>query len=418
MKISIVVIGDELLLGQVSDTNSGAIARIIAPYGWSVEHVETVPDSAAAIVEAVSRAMSRSRIVITTGGLGPTRDDITVKALMQIFPGRLVENPQVLQNVKAMMQRRGLPLNNLTAAQAMVPDCADVIQNRYGTAPILLFHSGDTTVVSMPGVPAETEPMMRHEVMAALRQKYSSATHTLHTTLTIQGISESALAERLAAFEDALPQWLHLAYLPQASILRLRLDGNHTDGELLHGTHARALAQLKQLCADVLLYEGEHTPAMQLLNLLKKRGLTLATAESCTGGTIASMLTAIPGSSEAYCGSVVAYCNEAKQSLLGVQATTLAAHGAVSEPVVKQMAEGARKALNTDVALATSGIAGPGGATADKPVGTVCIAVATPSGTYTSTHHFGGTRTRIIERSALTALSLAIRTVPNILQIC
>lgn len=139
MKVTVIVIGDELLIGQVSDTNSGAIARIIAPYGWSVEHVETVPDSAEAIVEAVSRAMRRSRIVITTGGLGPTRDDITVKALMQIFPGRLVENPQVLHNVKAMMQRRGLPLNNLTAAQAMVPDCADVIQNRYGTAPILLF---------------------------------------------------------------------------------------------------------------------------------------------------------------------------------------------------------------------------------------------------------------------------------------
>lgn len=409
MKISIIVIGDELLLGQVTDTNSGMIARHIAPYGWSVESVETVPDSHDQIIDAIRRAMRRSRVVITTGGLGPTRDDITKAAMLEVFGGKLVEDADVAANVRRIMEGRGHKLNALTAAQAMVPDSATIIQNLCGTAPIMWFDTPDSTLVAMPGVPAETSRMFEQEVFPRLLKRFASDTHTRHTTLTVSGITESALAERLAAYEDTLPPYLHLAYLPQASIIRLRLDGTHTDATLLDRQFDQSLSDLADACSDVLLYRGGHTPAEELLSRLKASGLTLATAESCTGGAIASAITAIPGCSEVFRGSVVAYCNSVKQSVLGVEATTLERYGAVSEPVVIQMAEGARRALSADIAIATSGIAGPGGATPGKPVGTVCIAVATQNETIAATYRFGGSRELVIRRATLTALALALR---------
>ena len=414
MKISIIVIGDELLLGQVTDTNSGMIARHIAPYGWSVESVETVPDSHDQIIAAIRRAMHRSRVVITTGGLGPTRDDITKAAMLEVFGGKLVEDAEVAANVRRIMEGRGHKLNALTATQALVPDSATIIQNLCGTAPIMWFDTPDSTLVAMPGVPAETSRMFEQEVFPRLFQRFSADTHVRHTTLTVSGITESDLAERLATFEDDLPPYLHLAYLPQASVIRLRLDGSHTDGKLLDRQFDESLSKLETLCADLLLYRGGHTPAEELLTRLKAEGLTLATAESCTGGAIASALTSIPGCSEVFRGSVVAYCNSVKRAVLGVDASTLDKYGAVSEPVVIQMADGARKALAADIAIATSGIAGPGGATPGKPVGTVCIAVATQNETVATTYRFGGSRELVIRRATLTALALALRsTVPT-----
>lgn len=412
MKISIIVIGDELLLGQVTDTNSGMIARHIAPYGWSVEAVETVPDSHEAIIEAIRRAMKRSRIVLTTGGLGPTRDDITKAAMLEVFGGNLVENADVAANVRRIMEGRGHKLNDLTASQAMVPDSATIIQNLCGTAPIMWFDTPESTLVAMPGVPAETSQMFDREVFPCLLRRFASDTHTRHTTLTVSGITESDLAERLATFEDSLPPYLHLAYLPQASIIRLRLDGTHTDGALLDRKFDESITILEDACSDVLLYRGGHTPAEELLARLKARGLMLATAESCTGGAIASAITAIAGSSEAFRGSVVAYCNSVKHSVLGVDNEALDTYGAVSEPVVRQMAEGARRVLAADIAIATSGIAGPGGATPGKPVGTVCIAVSTPAGTTAATYRFGGSRELVIRRATLTALATVLRLTP------
>lgn len=409
MKVAIIVIGDELLLGQVTDTNSGLIARTIAPYGWEVDSVMTVADNRDDIVAAVRSAMCKVPIVLTTGGLGPTRDDITKGALTDLFGGTLVEDASVLDNVRAIMAGRGLQLNDLTAAQAMVPSSATIIQNLCGTAPILRFDTPEATLVAMPGVPAETSRMFPSAVLPALLKRFGTGEHIMHTTLTLSGIPESDLAALLAPLEDAMPSYLHLAYLPQASILRLRLDGRHSDGALLQEVFASTHGHLKELCAPYLLFEGSHTVAEELLRVLKAKGLTIATAESCTGGTISQMLTAIPGSSDAMRGGVVAYCNEAKQHLLGVKASTLEAYGAVSEPTVAEMAEGARCALRADVSVATSGIAGPGGATPGKPVGTVCIAVSTSEGTVAATHRFGGNRSRVIERASLTALALALR---------
>lgn len=417
MKISVIAIGDELLIGQVVDTNSGMLARMMAPYGWEVAHVQVVADSAADITAAIDEAFRHADIVVTTGGLGPTKDDITKQVLCDYFGGTLVEDPAVLANVREIFGRRGYDLNRLTAAQAMVPTSCRVIQNLAGTAPIMWFDrdGGRQVLVSMPGVPYETERMFGEAVFPQLRERFGADEAIAHAVFLVTDITESALAERLEAWEERLPEMLHLAYLPTPGLIRLRLDGRHPSAETLEAEMTRARGELVSLLGANLL-ACEDLPLEQLLlREATSRGLMLGTAESCTGGNIAHTLTLIPGSSSAVKGGVVSYCNEVKINLLGVLPATLEAYGAVSEPVARQMAEGAIRALDCDVAMATSGIAGPGGATPGKPVGTVCIAVArrTPEGivTYAETAHFNGNRSRVISSATTRALILALRAV-------
>lgn len=411
MEITIIAIGDELLLGQVTDTNSGFIARTIGTRGWTVKEVMVVADDAEAIRSAIDQALSQTKIVLTTGGLGPTKDDITKGVLMERFGGELRFDASVLENVKEIFRNRRLPLNRLTEDQALVPTSAKVIQNRCGTAPILWFEpeGRDNVLVAMPGVPYETETMFATEVFPRLLERYPSSKHSVHHTIMVEGISESALAERLASWESALPSHFHLAYLPQQGIIRMRLDGHGQNADLLTDEMDELVAQLIDLCGEQFLYDGDATPQQILLEKLLERKLTIATAESCTGGNIARLLTSIPGSSEVVNGGIVSYANSAKINILGVSADDIATLGAVSIPVVEQMAKGARQRLMTDVAVATSGIAGPGGGTPDKPVGTVCIAVATERRTVSHTYHFSGRREQIVQRASATAMIMAIR---------
>ena len=413
MELSIIVIGDELLIGQVTDTNSGFRAREIAPEGWRVRDVHVVADDAEAITSAIDRAFSQSRVVITTGGLGPTKDDITKEALRSYFGGEMEFRGDVLDNVRRVFDRRGLKLNPLTEAQAMVPTSARVIQNEVGTAPIMWFEDmvRECVLVAMPGVPFETERMFAKEVFPQLRAKFPSAEAVRHHTLMVDGITESDLASLLAGFEESLPENLHLAYLPQPGLIRLRLDGSGRDAAELDALMAAKIAELKEIIGERLLFDGDLTPERILLKELTDRQLTVATAESCTGGNIAHLITSIPGSSAAMMGGVVSYTNDVKHRVLGVSSESLERFGAVSIPVVEQMAEGARRVAAADVAMATSGIAGPGGGSAEKPVGTVCIAVATPEGTVSDTFHFPGSRERVIERASRTAIILAIRAI-------
>lgn len=407
MKIAIIAIGDELLIGQVVDTNSGSIARMIDPAGWSVEYVKVIHDDADAITAAVDEAFAVADVVLTTGGLGPTKDDITKLTLCKYFGGELRHDPTVLDNIKEVFAKRGIQLNPLTEAQAMVPTSCRVIQNRVGTAPIMWFERSDGKVlVSMPGVPFETLQMFRAEVFPQLLDKFHSDEHIGHRCVIVEGLTESKVAIQLDAWEDALPPFIHLAYLPKPGIIRLRIDGHHTDDDLLQSTLDQLHAQLCDIFADHLLADADLTPEESMLQRLRAKGYSVATAESCTGGNIAHRITAIAGCSDCYHGSVVAYENSVKINILGVDPAVIEAHGVVSEEVVAQMAQGIRKAIGSDCAIATSGIAGPGGATPGKPVGTVCIAIATPERTVAATYHFPGTRDRVIDRASTTALTL------------
>lgn len=412
MKASIIIIGDELLIGQVTDTNSGFLARSMAPYGWEVDNVRVIADDAEEIRAAIEEEMQKSAVVLTTGGLGPTKDDITKNVLRDIFGGELREDPTVTENIKEVFQKRGIKLNELTAAQAWVPTSAKIIQNPVGTAPVMWFETKEPhgVLVAMPGVPFETEHVFSRSVLPLLLETFPSPDAIEHRTIMVSDISESALAMRLSDWETALPSNLHLAYLPKPGLIRLRLDGHGTDRALLKAEIDRHVDKLIELCGDKFLYDGDATPAEILLEMLKQKHLTIATAESCTGGNIAHLLTSIPGSSEAITGGVVAYSNNVKINVLGVEAETIATYGAVSLPTVKQMATGACGVAGSEVAIATSGIAGPGGGSEAKPVGTVCIAAATKNGEILSeTYHFPGNRLRVIDRASTTAMLMAIR---------
>lgn len=407
MKYIVLAIGDELLAGQVVDTNSGNIARMFQPYGWEPERVEVIADGALALEEALERALNDVDVVLTTGGLGPTKDDETKQTLANLFGGRLIENPEVLANVKRVVAARSLTLNPLTAAQAMVPTCCRVIQNLVGTAPIMWFdRPGGKVVVSLPGVPFETLEMMRREVIPQLVARFPAREAIERRTVVVYNMSESALAGLLAPWEERLPRYAHLAYLPKPGVLRLRLDGRHHDGAFLHSELERLHGELLDLIPQQnLMADADVTPEQELLRRLTASGLTVATAESCTGGAIASRLTAIAGASAAFRGSVVAYSNEVKTHVLGVNPEALAEHGAVSRPVVEQMAAGVKKLCGSDFAVATSGIAGPDGGSDEKPVGTVWMAVATPSGrVFSQCYHFPGNRGRVIDRASTNAL--------------
>lgn len=404
MDVSVIAIGDELLIGQVTDTNSGDIARALTPFGWSLRSTRTVHDNAADIRDAITQAFAESDVVLTTGGLGPTKDDITKSTLRDIFGGEMVLDSDTLENVREVFRRRGLHMNSLTESQAMVPSSCTVIKNELGTAPVMWFERDGKVLVAMPGVPFETRHAFSREVLPRLLRHFDQTATILHSTLLITDITESDLAERIADIENALPPQLHLAYLPTPGYIRLRLDATGMEETRLQEMLSDAVSALRKNLGDKVLAEHDATPEEILKDILVEKGLTFATAESCTGGNIAHRFTMLPGASDVFAGGVVSYANEVKLNVLGVDAGTIATLGAVSEPVAAAMAEGACRVLGTDCAVATSGIAGPGGGTPDKPVGTVCMAFATPAGTHTVTVHLPGDRGRVIDRASTAAL--------------
>lgn len=409
MDVAVIAIGDELLLGQVTDTNSGAIARMLDPLGWKVSGVEVVHDDAQAIRDAIDRALASVDVVLTTGGLGPTKDDITKGTLAAYFGGGLHEDADVLANVTAVMARNGRELNALTRAQAMVPDACRVIQNEVGTAPLMWFERNGKVLVSMPGVPHETLTMMERRVIPMLLERFPSTLCISHRVALVADLSESRVAMALEEWEDALPANLHIAYLPKARLIRLRLDGTGPDAEALEAQLDSEFAKMADILGRHVIARRDIPLPQVLVESARQAGVTIATAESCTGGNIAHEITLVSGCSDVMLGGVVSYANSVKTGVLGVSADTLAEHGAVSEPTVEEMLRGVLTLTGATIALATSGIAGPGGGSAEKPVGTVVIgAMRAGCPPAIATYHFGGGRSRVIEQATAVALTQAI----------
>ncbi|MFR2070809.1 MAG: competence/damage-inducible protein A [Bacteroides nordii] len=374
MFAEIITIGDELLIGQVTDTNSAWMGRELNKVGIEVIRVVSVRDRADEITEAVDDAMNRADIVLMTGGLGPTKDDITKQTLCAYFDTELVFSEEVFENIKRVLASK-IPMNALNKSQAMVPKDCLVINNRVGSASVSWFEKNGKVLVSMPGVPQEMITVMSEEVIPRLRKKFDTDV-IIHKTFTVKNYPESVLAEKLESWEEALPESIKLAYLPKPGIIRLRLTGRGKDKEEVKSQISVEGCKLKSILEDAV-FDEEDTPLEILIgNLLREKNLTVSTAESCTGGSIAAKLTSVSGSSDYFKGGIVAYSNEIKESLLGVSSETLKKQGAVSEETVIEMVKGAMKALKTDCAVSTSGIAGPGGGTKEKPVGTVWIAAA------------------------------------------
>lgn len=405
MKAEIVTIGDELLIGQVVDTNSAWMAEQLTLVGILVHQITSISDDREHILKTLKDASQRANLVLITGGLGPTKDDITKLTLCEYFDTELVFHEPSFERVKKLFKQRGFKVSELNRQQAEVPANCTPLENLNGTAPGMWFEKNGVIYVSMPGVPFEMKPMITNEVLPRLAKKLNS-TFIEHLTVLTQGIGESMLAKIIEDWEDNLPENVKLAYLPQPGIVRLRMTAVGPQKEQLKDT----LQQLKEKLRDIIpdLIFGYNTDTLESVTgkLLKEKNRTVSTAESCTGGYIAHLITSIPGSSDYFKGSIVSYANEVKTGELGVSTDNLEKFGAVSEAVVKEMATGARHKLHTDYAMAVSGIAGPDGGTEEKPVGTTWIALATPDKVMAKKFLFGEHRGRNIRKSALAALNM------------
>ena len=403
VQTEIITIGDEILIGQIVDTNSAWMAVELNKIGIELKQITSVHDDEQHIIAAVDAALTRADIVLITGGIGPTKDDITKQTLCKYFNTTLAFDERTLQNIEQIFVSRNLKLNELTRLQAMVPQNAVIIQNQQGTAPVTWFEKDGKIIVSMPGVPYEMKYVMSSEIIPRLQTHFQTP-NVLHQTVLVYGYAESALALKIADWEDALPDFLHLAYLPNYSIIRLRLSGVADDALMLEFALNQQISSLTKILGDAIIAYKD-VPIEQLVaEELIAQGKTLATAESCTGGSIAHRLTSLSGSSAFFKGSVVAYDNDVKTSVLRVDKETLKNHGAVSKEVVKQMADGACRLLKTDVAVAVSGIAGPTGGTDEKPVGTVWVAVCTADTMISSEFRFGTQREHNVQRATQAAL--------------
>lgn len=427
MNVTIINIGDELLIGQVVNTNASTMARMLTEAGMEVGKTTVVGDSRDDIWQAVDGAMHSSDAVLVTGGLGPTKDDITKKLLCDYFHSELVESEVALENVKRLFAVRGFELTPVNRAQALVPKCCEVLNNDVGTAPCMWFQveSGKlkvereatqdglphTVLVSLPGVPHEMEWLMQNRVIPKLQETFQTDV-IINKNILTQGIGESFLSDLIEPWELALPECIRLAYLPVAGMTKLRLTARGRRADDLRKAIDGAVEGLYRIAGQYIVGEDCETLAELTHKTLTERGLTLATAESCTGGTIASQLTAQVGASAYFKGGVVAYSNEVKECALGVRHSTLEAHGAVSEETAREMAEGVRTRLGADLVIATTGIAGPDGGTREKPVGTVWIAVADATHTEAQLLSFPGRRRQQnIDRTVNQAFAMLMKLV-------
>lgn len=411
MRAEILTIGDEILIGQITNTNSVWIAQQLNLIGIKVVHMASVSDDKSAIIKAFSDAEQRADLVFITGGLGPTKDDVTKKTFAEYFNTILETDEKVLAHVKSFFDKRGRELNEVNRQQALVPKGGSVIHNEIGTAPGMWFRKEKTVFISMPGVPYEMKTMMSDIILPKIKSEFKLQ-HIYHKTVLTQGLGESFLAEKIEKWEDNLAaKNIKLAYLPQPGMVRLRLSTQGDDFETIRKTVEKEIGILKILISDYIFgYEeyGQEPPSLEKIvsELLRERKKKIALAESCTGGYIASLITSISGSSDIFNGAIVPYHNNIKNELLQVDNEIFEKQGAVSKECVIQMADHVKEKFHTDYAIATSGIAGPSGGTPEKPVGTVWIAVSGPEKTVAMKFIFGDNRQRNIQMTANAALNL------------
>lgn len=410
----IITIGDEILIGQVVDTNSAWIATEFNREGFEIFQITSVSDQKEHIVQALRDAWKRVDIVITTGGLGPTRDDITKTVLAEFFGAKMVMHEPSLRHIEEIFNKRNLPMLDINRQQAMVPDNCEALFNKMGTAPGMYWNFEGKVLASLPGVPYEMKHLISSAVLPRLKEQFS-APFIRHLTILTAGIGESFLSKKIEHIEDSLPPNIKLAYLPNLGTVRLRFSARGRNLGQIESALEEIKTRLLESISEYVVGTEDKPVAAWVGDLLTETKATVATAESCTGGFLAHLITSVPGSSRYYQGSILAYDNRIKQNVLGVKPETLSKYGAVSEPTVTEMAAGARKLLETDYALATSGIAGPDGGTDEKPVGTVWIALAHPDGVYSKKFLFHGGRQQVIERAATSALELLRRKLLNLL---
>ena len=405
MKATIITIGDEILIGQILDTNSRYISRALNAHGIVVAERTSIGDNRSQIVDTLDRALSQSEVVIITGGLGPTKDDITKHTLCDYFGSKLRYDEVEAEHIRTMLAARNIAFNDLNRGQAMVPECCTVLHNAHGTAPGMWFEQNGRVVISLPGVPFEMQHLIDEEVMPRLKSHFELR-EIVHRTMITFGIAESILAERIAKWEDALPDHIHLAYLPAPNVVRLRLSAYEVEGKEVRHEIDNLFEELRTIIPDNIAGFEEASVEELVHNILIERGLTLATAESCTGGAIASKFTAQAGASAYFLCGVVSYSNESKSNVLGVLMSDIAQFGAVSEQVAIAMAKGAKAISGADFAVSTTGIAGPTGGSKEKPVGTVWISIATPDKCYAVLKNCGTDRSQIISRATAYAIAM------------
>ncbi|WP_183560058.1 competence/damage-inducible protein A [Mucilaginibacter sp. SP1R1] len=405
MLAEIITIGDEILIGQIVDTNSAWMAVELNKIGIRVKQISSVSDDREHILKALAEAAGRATIVFITGGLGPTKDDITKKTLAEYFGVGLVENKEALENVEHIFARYNRPLLEVNRLQAHVPANCEIILNHNGTAPGMWFNYNGVIYISMPGVPFEMMYMMEGEVLPKIKAALKLPS-IVHKNILTVGEGESFLAERIADIENELPEFIKLAYLPKLGQVRLRLSAFGDDEALLHQKVDEFATRIIERVRNVFVIDEDIALEQAILNKMAARGLTLSVAESCTGGYLSHLFTQHAGSSKVFLGGGITYAYELKESLLGVKHETLEQFGAVSEQTVTEMVDGALKNFKSDFAIAITGIAGPDGGTADKPVGTVWIAATGGGKKLIKKYTFGNKRRQNIERSAVTALSM------------
>lgn len=411
MKAEILTIGDEILIGQIVDTNSAWIGEQFNLNGIEIYQITSVHDDHDHILDAIDSAGKNADLVVITGGLGPTKDDITKQALCDYFETELFFHQPTLDHIIQRFNRRGIDINKLNRDQAMLPESCTILPNKLGTAPGMWFEKNNTIYVSVPGVPFEMKYLVEHEILPRLRETGKTKA-IYHKTVLTQGLPESMLAEKIAHWEDALPKHIKLAYLPNPMAVRLRLSAMGNNTQQLAEDVEFEIGKLQQIIPESIFGYNTETLAEVIGKTLYANGKTMAVAESCTGGYISHLVTSIAGSSNYYKGGIFSYSNESKQNLLGVKEQTLEKYGAVSEQVALEMVEGVKKQLNAHYAISTTGIAGPTGGTEEKPVGTVWIAVSGPNKTFAKKYVFvGDHRERNIVRSSQTALQMLRRMV-------
>lgn len=407
MKATILTIGDEILIGQIIDTNSAFIAKSLDKIGIDIHEVLSISDSRQHILETLNHLQNKVELVIITGGLGPTKDDITKKTLCDYFEDELVVNDEVLAHVTELIEgfyKR--PITQMNKDQALVPSKATVLNNKMGTAPGMWMKKENTVFVSLPGVPYEMKYLIENEVVPKVIKEYKRP-FILHKTILTYGQGESLVAERIEAWENNLPEFIKLAYLPNPGRVRLRLSARGTDEELLKNAIEENVVSLAKIIGDIIVgYDENETLEVILGRLLIKNKKTISTAESCTGGKIAQMLTAIPGSSNYFKGSIVSYATEIKTQILKVPQELIDAYSVVSREVAIEMALGAKKLLKTDYAIATTGNAGPEKGDSPAEVGTVFIALATENEVICEEFNFGQPREKVIDRAVNTAFEM------------
>jgi nicotinamide-nucleotide amidase len=410
MKAEIITIGDEILIGQVIDTNSAYLAAELNKSGIEIVQITSIPDNREKIIDALNKASINADLIICTGGLGPTSDDITKPALAEFFNSSLVLKQEIVERIQILLATRGVVLNERNIKQAELPDNCEILPNSAGTAQGMWFKKNGKDYISLPGVPYEMKAIFKEEIERRIKERFSlTAIH--HITLLTHGVAESIMADLISAWENNLPPQIKLAYLPSPGILRLRLTGltnGYADVKELLEEEAE---KLTAIIGKPVFGRDDDKLEVIIGKLLKNNNLTLSLAESCTGGLVSSLIASVQGSSAYYKGGLVAYSNEIKTSELNVSPYTLMLNGAVSQPVVEQMADGVRRRFNTDYSIAVSGIAGPDGGTEEKPVGTTWIAVATRKRIISNVNNFGEDRGRNVQKAAIEALYMLRETI-------